>query len=433
MKKTFTGGVHPPGFKKLSRGKAIKQAPLPDEVFIPLAQHTGAPCEPAVKKGDLVKTGQLIAKSDKFISGFIHSSISGSVTAVKNSPHPVLGGCKAIVIKSDGKDERVEMDAGGAVKDMVRRAGIVGMGGAAFPTHVKLSPPAGKTMDTFILNGVECEPYLSCDHRLMLERPKEILEGAMLIMDALGLKKCIVGIEANKPDAIEAMGSAILGFKNSGCDFQVVSLGVKYPQGAEKQLIKALVNREVPAGGLPFDVGVMVNNVGTALAVYEAVKLKKPLYERVVTVTGNIVKEPQNLLVRIGTPVRDLIRFCGGTTKDIGKIIMGGPMMGIALHTQDAPVIKGTSGILVLSGEEADKRSWDPCIRCGKCVDVCPAGIVPAHLGICAESEDFKAAQLYDPFDCIECGACAYVCPSLRPLVQWIKWTKMRLRGTEVK
>lgn len=428
--RTFKGGVHPKEAKELARQKPLQKGPIPKKVIIPLIQHIGSPCEPIVKVGDVVRAGEIIGKSDKFVSANIHSSISGKVVGIKDSPHPVLGRCKAVIIESDGQDRYESISLSKGPLEVIREAGIVGLGGAAFPTHVKLSVPSNKKVEVLILNGVECEPYLCCDHRLMLERPKQIAEGAVIIMDIIKVSRCIIAIEANKMDAVETLNNALVNFRNSRYSFEVVPLEVKYPQGAEKQLIKALLDREVPSGGLPYDVGVVVQNVGTVCAIYEAIKLNKPLYERVVTVTGDILKEPKNVIVKIGTTFKELIEFCGGLTQKAKKIIAGGPMMGFAVFTMDdMPVIKGTSGILVLSDDESRQRPWSVCIRCGKCIDVCPARIMPAQLGICVEAENFVLASRYDPLDCIECGACSYVCPSSRPLVQWIKWAKLKLRA----
>ncbi|MDP8229806.1 MAG: electron transport complex subunit RsxC [Candidatus Gorgyraea atricola] len=420
--------IHPTEFKESTRHKKIEAAPLPKKVVILLSQHTGAPSEPLVKVGDLVQAGTLIGRSKGFISSNLHSSISGKVVAVDNRA--------GISIESDGQDKKefseMRRDVSSLsikeIIDIVKEAGIVGLGGAAFPTHVKLSPPPGKKIDTLIINGAECEPFLSCDHRMMLERPKEILLGIGLIAKVLGVKDVIVGIEENKMDAIEALGSALFSDKGQGTrdKVRVVKLKTRYPQGGEKQLIKVLLNREVPSGGLPLDIGCVVSNVQTVFSIYEAVYFGKPLYERVVTVAGSFLKEPKNILVRIGTPIKDLLEFCGfNETVDVYKIVMGGPMTGVAQYSLDVPIIKGTSGILVL-GKEFEAGAELDCIRCGRCIDGCPAGLMPCMIGIGVQNNRFDIASSYEPKDCIECGACGYVCPSKIPLVQLIKLAKKR-------
>ncbi len=431
---TFRGGVHPEEMKRLTGDIPIKKMKVPRKVVIPLSQHTGGICRPLVKAGDTVRLGDKIGESDKFISSPIHASISGTITAVGDFPHPVLGTCAAVTIerkeetdegwmKKPLSAEAIAKFTAEELRDKVRAAGIVGLGGAAFPTHVKIAPPAGKPIDTFMLNGAECEPYLTCDYRLMLERPAEIVRGATLLMKALGVKKGYVGIEDNKPAAIRAMEQAAAGIDSPG--LEVAVLKTKYPQGSEKQLIKALLNREVPAGGLPLDVGVVVDNVGTAFAVWEAVSMEKPLYERVVTVTGKTVRRPGNFLVRIGTLMSELIEECGGLTGEPGKVIMGGPMMGIAQYTLDIPVVKGTSGIVVLARGKPEKRF--PCVKCGACVEVCPMHLMPCRIAEFAEQDRFAECAEYRVNDCMECGACAYSCISNRPIVHLIKYAKLNL------
>ena len=430
-KRSFKGGTHPPAKKELTAKSPIAAMPLPEEVLLPLSQHLGAPAKPLVKPNDRVKTGQKIAEATGFVSVPLHSSISGTVKEIAELPHPTLGVGLAIRIEGDGDDvwdegtkERANYSGltPKELREIIREAGIAGMGGAAFPTHVKLSPPQEKPIDTFILNGAECEPWLTADQRLMLENGEGILEGMRLIMRTLGCQKGCIGIETNKGDAIKNLQKL-----SSAYGYEVIPLKVKYPQGGEKQLIKAITGREVPLGGLPMDVGCVVHNVGTAYAVYEAVAKGKPLIERVVTVTGTIVKNPQNLRTRIGTPFAKLIEECGGTTETMGKLINGGPMMGIAVETDEVPVIKGTSGVLALSQKEA--RYWEPrpCIYCGRCVDTCPMGLMPNMIGNLAEKEKFASAKEYGVLNCIECGSCSFVCPARRNLVHLFKYAKAKL------
>ncbi len=431
-KKTFVGGVHPYEGKEFTEKKAIEKLPLPQRVAIPLQQHIGAPAKALVEKGQEVKAGEKIAEASGFVSVPIHSSISGKVKGIEKVNHPVSGRGEAIVIESDGEDNWVEtirfeenyleLDS----KEMLERikdAGIAGLGGATFPTHVKLSPPPDKKIDTVILNGAECEPYLTADHRLMLEHADDIVAGLRIIMKILNVQQGIIGIEDNKPDAIEVMRKAVKDFNN----IQVYVFPVKYPQGAEKQMIKAALNREVPSGGLPMDVGVVVQNVGTAKAMYEAVAYHKPLTHRVVTVTGAAVNEPKNVLVPIGTMFEDVVAFCGGMKESAGKIVMGGPMMGLAQPNLQVPVVKGTSGILILEEHEAHVPAEDPCIACGRCVEVCPMHLLPTTLQILVEHENYTEAERLHIMDCIECGSCSYICPSNRRLVQGIRLGKRKI------
>ncbi|MCF7886623.1 MAG: electron transport complex subunit RsxC [Candidatus Marinimicrobia bacterium] len=423
--KTFKRGTHPPEFKELAADKKIEEIPLPENVFISLSQHIGAPCKPIVKPGDEVKTGQLIAEGEGFVTSQVHASLSGKVKKIDKYPSPIGTKPTMIQIESDGNDEPLqewtEEDwhklSIEEMKNRIAKAGIVGMGGAAFPTNVKLSPPEKKPIDTFIINGCECEPFLTADHRMMLENSDKLLEGTRIIMKILGAKRTIIGIEENKLDAIELLNKKTASESN----ISVQPVKTKYPQGAEKNLIDALLKRKVPAGGLPMDVGVVVNNVGTAIAVPQAVKTKKPLIERVVTVTGQGIKEPKNLRVRIGTPFKNLIEYCGGLTPDTKKIINGGPMMGIAQYTIDVPVIKGTSGVLALTEDITQKAKEFTCIRCGSCVETCPMGLVPTRLVRLIEFDKLNMAEEMGTMSCIECGSCAYVCPSNIPLVQRIK------------
>jgi len=424
MAKTFRGGVHPPEVK-VTAEVAITTIDLPERVIIPLSQHTGAPSVPLVKVGDEVRVGTKIGEADGFISVPVHASISGKVVSISDHPHPLGKPMPAIEIEGDGKDEWIDLsgwkdliDASPEeIRKAVREAGIVGLGGAAFPTHVKLSPPEGKSIDTVILNGAECEPYLTADHRLMLEHADEIVEGLKVIMRVLGASRGYIGIERNKPDAIEKMSEKVRG----EASIEVFDLKVKYPQGAEKQLIKAITGREVPCGGLPMDVGCLVQNVGTAFAIYEALKSGKPLVERVLTVSGSAARGKGNFLVRIGTTFAHVIDQAGGMADGCAKIIMGGPMMGIAQHTTQVPVVKGTSGIVLLSDEEVYRGEPGPCLRCGKCVDHCPMRLVPNEIARLVEKGRIDDAQSYGLLDCMECGVCAYVCPSKINHVHLIK------------
>ncbi|MDR1702076.1 MAG: electron transport complex subunit RsxC [Sporomusaceae bacterium] len=429
MARTFRGGVHPDDRKRYTAAKQIEFAPLPPKVIIPTRQHIGAPCQPIVKVGDAVKKGQVIAEAQAFVSSPIHASISGKVAEIAEYPHAVFGTCQSIVIESDGKDEWAEglplsrdwksLDAN-ALKEIIRTAGIVGMGGATFPTHVKLAPPAEKKIDSFILNGAECEPYLTADHRVMLEQPERIVTGMQIAMKVLGVSKGYIGIEENKPDAIDVMKKAV-----SGQNIEVVTLQTKYPQGAEKTLIAVILDREVPSGGLPMDVGVVVQNVGTMISVADAVEKGIPLIERVATVTGGAIAEPKNLMLRIGSTFAEAIELCGGFSDKPVKVILGGPMMGMAQKTLDVPVIKGTSGILALSASDVNAGQERSCIRCGKCVSTCPMRLVPNMLSILGERGRFEeAAQDYNLLDCVECGSCVYVCPAKRNIVQYIKLSK---------
>jgi electron transport complex protein RnfC len=434
----FFGGIHPSYNKELARDQAIEVMPLPEKLVVHFSQNLGAPPEPVVEKGDEVKKGQLIAKATGFVSAPVHAPTSGTVKSIDVYPHPVGADMPAAVIIPDGRDEWAEgcdverelksLDAD-AIKNMIHDGGLVGMGGASFPTHVKLSPPKDKPIDLLVINGAECEPYLTADHRLMLEKPSEILEGAALFALILGVRRVVVAIEKNKPDAIEEMRRALAGREG----FSVSALDVVYPQGAEKQLIFALSRRRVPAGGLPMDVGVLVQNVGTALASYEAVRYARPLIQRVVTVTGSGVGQPKNVLVRIGTSFEDLVRFCGGLEEKTGKVISGGPMMGVAQYSLEASVTKGTSGIVLLTRDEIPQFVSDACIRCGRCVQVCPMSMNPSALSIFVERMQFEEAEEYNAFDCIECGCCAYVCPSKRPLVQHFRRAKAEIRSKQRK
>ena len=431
MAKTFPkGGVHPPE-NKLSADKAIQILDIPKQVAIPVSQHIGAPTKIVVKRKDKVKVGQVIAESGGFVSSNIHSSVSGTVKKIDNIIDTSGYKRQAVIIDVEGDewDEKIDkstelnkeiIDSPEEIVKKTLACGIVGLGGATFPTHVKLSIPKGEICDILIINGVECEPYLTSDHRLMLEKGDELMVGTQIFMKALKVEKAVIGIESNKPDAISHLTELSKNYEG----ITVETLKVQYPQGGEKQLIKAITGREVPSGGLPIHVGAVVQNVGTTLAVYEAVQKNKPLFERIVTLTGKSVKNPGNYMTRIGTPVSDLIEISGGLPEDTSKIISGGPMMGKALNTLDVPVAKGVSGILIIPEDEAKRRKIKPCIRCAKCVTVCPQGLEPYLLMTLAELEYWEEAENEHSMDCIECGSCSYTCPSDRPLLDLIRYGK---------
>jgi len=433
---TFKGGTHPPHGKKYSEKKAIEKATEPKVVRIPLSQHIGAPCKSIVEKGDYVKVGQKIGEPLAFVSAPVHSSVSGTVKSV--GIEKVAGGSgECVVIESDGKFEVSEnVITKGALEDLngkeileiIKEAGIVGMGGAGFPTHVKLSPPPEKDIDLLILNGAECEPYLTADHRLMLERADDIVYGLKALMKVLEVSKGYIGIESNKPDAIKAMEKAA-----EGENIVIQGLKTKYPQGAEKQLIDAISGREVPSGGLPMDTGAVVNNVATAYAVAQAIKTGMPLIQRICTVTGNAVAEPKNLEIRVGTELTEIIEQCGGYSETPGKIILGGPMMGRATSSVDVPSTKTTSGILIFDKEHAVIDEPVYCIKCGKCVDVCPIKLLPVYLSSHAEHGNLDKIKELNVMDCIECGACSFVCPSKRRLLEGIRLGKNRIRSMKQK
>ena len=435
---TFRGGTHPAYSKEATEHLKISFADAPKYVTIPMQQHIGAPCEPIVKKGDYVKMGQKIGEAKGFVSSPVHSSVSGNVIAVEN--RPISGGARVtcVVIENDMEDvlsedirsnNNLEQLSSEEIINIINEAGIVGMGGAAFPTHVKLSPPPGKNVDTVILNGAECEPYLTSDHRLMVENPEAVIFGLKAFMKALKVNKGFIGIENNKPDAIKAIYKAA----KAEDGIEVVALKTKYPQGAEKQLIQACTGREVPSGGLPADAGVVVNNVGTAAAVADAINEGIPLIKRIVTVTGKGVKEPKTLMVKIGTSFREVIEQCGGFSGTPGKLIAGGPMMGIAQFSSDIPVVKGTSGILVLTEEEAKLPEASNCIRCGKCLTVCPINLMPVNISNYSLEDRFEEAESLNALDCIECGACSFICPANRPLVESIRVAKSEILSARRK
>jgi Na+-translocating ferredoxin:NAD+ oxidoreductase subunit C len=429
--KQFIGGIHVPHYKSFTEHKAIKEASLPGEIIVPLLQHTGAPNKPLVKVGDKVKAGQKIGATDQFVSAPVHASLSGTVTAIE--PRPFVTGqmIESIVIAVDKNQDELELannDLDKVTKEeiinAVKEAGIVGMGGAAFPTAVKLSPPPDKKVDAVIINGCECEPYLTCDHRLMLEKPAELLQGIKLLMKMLSVDQAFLCIEDNKDDAIEAVRQ-----ENDDPNIVLLRMPTKYPQGSEKHLVKAALDREIPSGGLPFDVGALIQNVGTCVAIYEAAKFGKPLIERIVAVTGQNIRDPQNLLVKIGTPLSHLIEECGGIVAEPAKVVVGGPMTGRAQESLDVPVVKGTTGVVVLPPDMAlEDMDYSDCVRCCKCVEHCPMLIYPNQISIYCEAGMIREAADWNTMDCIECGICAYVCPSKRPITQLVQRTKPLIR-----
>lgn len=422
---TFRRGVHPRENKSATRDRAIEIMPAPDEVLIPLSQHVGAMTTPVVQAGDRVLRGQLIATSDKYLSADVFSSVTGEVVGFEGKQNATGMLVPHVRIRNDRGVEEASFSeladpSPEEIVERVRAAGITGMGGASFPLHVKLSPPKDKKIDTLVINGAECEPYLTCDYRIMLERAEEVADGILLLARALGAEKVLVGVEDNKPDAAETL--------RAQGKFSVVLLKTKYPQGAEKQLIYALTKRKVPDGGLPMDVGCVVSNIQTALATSEACRKGKPLYERVLTVSGGAVAHPKNLLVPTGTSCREVVDFCGGVLEEPVKIISGGPMMGFAMSDLEPSVTKGTSGILLLTGRELNLAPVRPCINCGRCRDACPMNLMPMYIDNYSIAGDLETAKRYGAMSCIECGSCAYSCPSKRPLVQSIRLAKKKIR-----
>ena len=438
--KTFKlGGVHP-AENKLSAGSPIREASLPKQAVFSMFQHIGAPAKPVVKKGDMVKVGTLLGEAGGFVSAPIYSSVSGKVSKVDVALDASDTRRMAVYVDVEGDEweesidrstkleklsEHPELDSK-VIIEKIKNAGIVGMGGATFPCHVKLCPPPGCKAECVIINAVECEPYLTADHSLMLEHAEEILEGVEIIMKAVGVDKGYVGIENNKPDAIALMTE----MAQSHPSITIVPLKVKYPQGGEKQLIDAVIGRQVPAPpAIPIHVGAVVQNVGTAFAIYQAVMKNKPLIDRVITVTGKSVKNPSNLLARLGTPFSQLIDECGGLPEDTGKIIGGGPMMGKALISLEVPMTKGSSGLLIMNEKEARRAEPDPCIRCAKCVSACPMGLEPYLLATVSSQHDWERAESNDVVSCIECGSCQFTCPSHRYLLDNIRLGKQTVMG----
>jgi len=443
LKYTFPGGVHPPHSKGLTSGLQISYAPIPKKLVVPLLQSIGKPARLVVNVGDIVQEGQLIGEADGFISSRVHAPVSGKVSSIAKSINPVYGKTDCVFIEREAekgpdiesdKEARFDTVSREDILTRVKEAGIVGLGGAAFPTHVKLVATEKQPVDALIINGAECEPYLTCDFRLMVEKAKEIVEGIALLDKVICSKKIIVVIEDNKPEAFEKMEVALneCGLAYLIAKTNVIFMHAKYPQGGEKQIIKAVLKREVPPLKLPLEVGCMVQNVGTAYAIREAVYQKKPLIERCITLTGSCLKTPGNLIVRIGTMLSDIVQnCCGGFIKEPAKIILGGPMMGIAQYSLDIPIIKGVSGVVFLSKEEVECVEESPCIKCAGCVDVCPVNLMPTYIMRTVKKNNIDELKALNVADCIECGACAYECPARIPLVQYIKLAKGKLRNAK--
>ena len=429
------GGVHPPESKKLTEKLPVENMPLPAELEIILGQHIGAPCGPTVKKRTEVSEGELIGEVAKGLGVPLHAPAAGTIKALSSSAHPIRVSVPSITLKVDQESaprqwsrcDWKQLDAAELLKK-VHDAGIIGIGGAGFPTHVKLKPPADTPIDTLLLNGAECEPYITADHRMMLEKAEEIVEGAKILLKILGVGECAIGIENNKPDAIKTMTEAVEAAAEADVRIRVQPLQVKYPQGSEKQLIQAITGRKVPAMALPSAVGVVVHNVSTTKAVYDAVVLDKPLTEKVVTISGKGIERPANLLVKIGTRVSDIVDYCGGVKPGLTKVIMGGPMMGFAVSDLNIPVTKTTSSVLFLTDEEVDTSPLSACIRCGWCLEACPMGLEPKEIGLYVEANRAEDTEQFGVFECFECGSCAYVCPAKRPLVQFVRLAKMKAK-----
>lgn len=428
---SFTGGVHPQYKKEVTRSKAIEVMPSPEIVYVSMSQHLGSPCTPTVSVGSKVKAGEKVGDSEAFVSAPVHAPISGMVTEVSPKPHPSGTNILAVVIASDGKDalhqsvkkrRSLEKLSPEEIVAIVRDAGIVGLGGAMFPTHVKLTPPPEKKIDVLVVNAAECEPYLTCDHRLLIEHPSKILSGMGFVMKALGVEEAVVGVEENKKDGIMSLSAV-----NDNPDVKIVSLPVKYPQGAEKILTKVLTGRVIPSGALPLDAGVVVENIGTLAAIHDAVVEGKPLYERVLTCTGSGIVEPKNVRAKIGSRLIDVIEYCGGYVGELGKLFVGGPMMGIAQATDEAATVKGNNGVTCFAAGTFQDPVEGPCIRCGKCLEACPYTLVPFQLTALSDAGKLKDAEELGILDCMECGVCGFICPAKRYLVQRLKYGKAKI------
>ncbi|MEJ2645565.1 MAG: electron transport complex subunit RsxC [Gammaproteobacteria bacterium] len=437
----FHGGLRLPGHKDQSTAMAVVPARVPPRLILPLHQHIGQPAEALVQPGDRVLKGQLIGRAEGYVSAAVHASSSGRVVEVAERPVPHPSGLTAlcVVIETDGLEQWRQRDEPVAdyrtldpseLRNRIRDAGIVGLGGAGFPTFVKMNPGAGHAIELLVINGAECEPYISCDDMLMRERPADIVAGMAILRHAIGARECVIAVEDNKPEATAALRREVQAAGDA--TVQVVTVPTRYPTGGEKQLIKVLTGREVPSQGLPADIGVVCHNVGTAAAVYRNVLDNEPLVSRFITVTGAGVAQPRNLEVLVGTPIADLVEQCGGYTDAADRLVMGGPMMGFALPDDALPVVKTTNCILVASRDELPPpQAAMPCIRCGECVQVCPADLLPQQLYWYAHSKDFDKTQDYHLFDCIECGCCAQVCPSHIPLVQYYRFAKTEIWAQE--
>ncbi|HMW32761.1 electron transport complex subunit RsxC [bacterium] len=436
---TFRHGIHPEAYKDQTADLAIERMPFVEEYAVPVAQHAGAPSVPLVQKGQHVTRGDVIARPDAFVSVAQHAPVTGTVTGIELGEHPNGLLVYSIRIKADPYSaqtvpQRPPLDW----KNMghkefiaaVQSAGLVGLGGAGFPAHVKFSIPEGKTCTTIIANGCECEPFLTSDHRIMVEFAADLVHGLTILRHFVPAQRVVIGVEDNKPDAIAALQEEI---KKQNCDYEVVALRVKYPQGAEKMLIKAVLGTEVPSGKLPLDVGALVSNVGTLVALAQYFENAVPLIERVVTVTGPAIRKPANLMVPIGTPIRHLIDWCGGVTQDAVRILLGGPMMGIAQKTLDVPVTKGISGVLVLTDNEVQELSTYQCIKCGRCIDVCPMFLNPSLMGLLSRKDLYDELEEQHVMDCFECASCSFVCPSGIPLVQSFRVAKNAIRERKAK
>jgi electron transport complex protein RnfC len=430
------GGVHPPAAKDLTADLAVEEMGTPAELEIILGQHIGAPCTPTVAVKDEVAEGQMIGEVVKGLGVPLHAPAAGTIKAFGMSAHPMRVSVPSLTIKTNPEvPARAYQPSdwrGGSREELLQKvqaAGVVGVGGAGFPTHVKLNPPPNNPVDTLILNGAECEPYITSDYRQMLESSAEIVEGAKIILKILGINKCIIGIENNKPAAIKIMTATAAAATTAEYRISVQPLQVKYPQGSEKQLIQTLTGRKVPAFALPSAVGVVVHNVSTTRAIHDAVVLGKPLYEKIVTISGQGIKRPANLRVKVGTRLSDIVAHLGGVTPDLAKIVMGGPMMGFAVSSLDIPVTKTTSSVLFLAEDEIDTGAYSPCIRCGWCLEACPMGLEPKEIGIYVEAGRPEETGKFGVFECFECGSCAYVCPAKRPLVQFVRLAKMKAKN----